>query len=79
MRLCFLRIISVYVQYYYSLPCINVNPREWIKVNIYRGVKITNNMNGLFVTNICLQCHPGGTSKLLLDLLQIMSLDSNGK
>jgi hypothetical protein len=23
----------------YSLPSINVNPREWIKVNIYRGVK----------------------------------------
>ena len=22
----------------YSLPSINVNPREWIKVNIYRGV-----------------------------------------
>ena len=23
---------------YYSLPSINVNPREWIKVNIYNGV-----------------------------------------
>ena len=23
---------------HYSLPSINVNPREWIKVNIYRGV-----------------------------------------
>ena len=23
---------------YYSLPSINVNPGEWIKVNIYRGV-----------------------------------------
>ena len=22
----------------YSLPSINVNPREWIKVHIYRGV-----------------------------------------
>ena len=22
----------------YNLPSINVNPREWIKVNIYRGV-----------------------------------------
>ena len=22
----------------YSLPSVNVNPREWIKVNIYRGV-----------------------------------------
>jgi hypothetical protein len=22
----------------YSLPSINVNPQEWIKVNIYRGV-----------------------------------------
>ena len=22
----------------YSLPSINVNPLEWIKVNIYRGV-----------------------------------------
>jgi hypothetical protein len=22
----------------YSLPSMNVNPREWIKVNIYRGV-----------------------------------------
>ena len=24
----------------YSLPSINVNPWEWIKVNIYRGVNI---------------------------------------
>ena len=23
---------------HYSLPSINVNPREWIEVNIYRGV-----------------------------------------
>ena len=23
---------------YYSLPSINVKPREWIKVNFYRGV-----------------------------------------
>ena len=22
----------------YSLPSVNVNPREWIKVNIYTGV-----------------------------------------
>ena len=24
--------------YNYSLPSINVNPQEWIKVNIYKGV-----------------------------------------
>ncbi len=24
----------------YSLPCINVNLREWTKVNVYKGVDI---------------------------------------
>ena len=33
----------------YNLPSINVNPREWIKVNIYRGV---NNYKVTFWSNI---------------------------
>ena len=31
-------VMGMSVTHNYSLPSINVNPREWIKVNIYRGV-----------------------------------------
>ena len=35
---CFIYYMLVGEVGYYSLPSINVNPREWIKINIYRGV-----------------------------------------